>query len=337
MQAKGTLMLGARDLKAKISVTDTKVDCPVKGCHEAIKRQRKYFRREPQYQCPSHGIYISPSTFEYENELDNLLWKDSEDLALLKRIKSVKRESRMARDNSEDALTWNAFRYLEKNGQTSEFLSWLVGFPVRNPETIYWSYSQKVGGVYPSLARAREEFGESPQRSSEPDLIISSDSALFFVEAKLTAANETTPSNKDNTKRYLTGGDEWYRKVFNSDYETIAIKDRKYELMRFWLLGSWMAAQQGYKFFLLNLVRAKRDKDIEHYFMPHLRRNAQRDFLRTTWEDLFRFIYENVSPDQRRNVVLDYYENKTIGYSHLRELELAFSIQDRKSGTSIKL
>ena len=69
-------MFGARDLKAKISVTDTKVDCPVKGCHEAIKRQRKYFRREPQYQCPSHGIYISPSTFEYENELDKCRFRE---------------------------------------------------------------------------------------------------------------------------------------------------------------------------------------------------------------------------------------------------------------------
>ena len=116
-------MFGAKDLKEKIFVTENEVDCPVRDCHEKVKRQRKFFRCEPQFQCPYHKIYISPSTFEYESEFDNLLWKASEDRALLHRIKTFKRESRMARDNSEDALTWNVFRYLERKKQLSDFLS----------------------------------------------------------------------------------------------------------------------------------------------------------------------------------------------------------------------
>ena len=62
------------------------------------------------FKCPKHNIYISPTTFEYQSELDNLLWKDEADLDLLDRTKGVKRESRIARDRSEDAVTWNVFR-----------------------------------------------------------------------------------------------------------------------------------------------------------------------------------------------------------------------------------
>ena len=105
-------MLGIEELKECIEITDSTVECPVKGCSEKVERQRGVFKREDRFRCPVHNIYISPSTFEYQSELDNLLWKDEVDLDLLKRIKKVKRESRIARDNSEDAVTWNVFRFL---------------------------------------------------------------------------------------------------------------------------------------------------------------------------------------------------------------------------------
>jgi hypothetical protein len=109
-------MFGANELKAKIAISDKKVECPVKGCSVKVERQRKVFMRDSKFKCTKHGIYISPSTFEYGSEQDNLLWKSSEDRALLKSLKGAKRESRMARDNSEDALSWNVFRFLERSG-----------------------------------------------------------------------------------------------------------------------------------------------------------------------------------------------------------------------------
>jgi hypothetical protein len=106
-------MLGLKDLKPKIKLTEDQVECPVKGCRQNVVRQRNSFRRAQEFQCPKHGIYISPSTFEYPEVKDNLLWKNQTDLDLLEALSGVKRESRMTRDNSEDALTWNVFRYLE--------------------------------------------------------------------------------------------------------------------------------------------------------------------------------------------------------------------------------
>ena len=96
-------MLGIHDLKPKISITPATGECPVKGCCRSVERQRRSFRREERFQCPDHKIYISPSTFEYAREGDNLLWHNRVDLDLLEAAKTVKRESRIARDNSEDA------------------------------------------------------------------------------------------------------------------------------------------------------------------------------------------------------------------------------------------
>ncbi len=91
-------MLGMKELKENIGITETTVECPVKGCSEKIKRQRKGFKREERFKCPDHNIYISPSTFEYQSELDNLLWKDQADLDLFKMIKTVKRGEKKDRE-----------------------------------------------------------------------------------------------------------------------------------------------------------------------------------------------------------------------------------------------
>ena len=109
-------MFGIEELNENIEITDTTVECPVKDCNKIVKRQRKSFKREEGFKCPTHDIYISPSTFEYKSELDNLHWKDENDLILFNNIKNVKRESRVARDNSEDAVTWNVFRFLVRHG-----------------------------------------------------------------------------------------------------------------------------------------------------------------------------------------------------------------------------
>jgi len=136
-------MLGSDSLKDKISITETTVECPVKYCCERVERQRKVFKKEDKFKCPTHNIYISPSTFEYFNDLDNIIWKENNDLDLLEQIKRFKRESRIARDNSEDAVTWNVFRFLEANNLLCDFLKNELEITAENAELIYWSYSQQ--------------------------------------------------------------------------------------------------------------------------------------------------------------------------------------------------
>ena len=130
-------MFGANDLKSVIKVTDSSVECPVGERKTIVPRQRRTFLCSKDFFCQKHSIYISPSTFEYQNYLDNLLWKDETDLELLNRIALVKLESRIARDNSEDALTWNVFRFLEKENLLSNYLSKLSKIEEKNMEVIY--------------------------------------------------------------------------------------------------------------------------------------------------------------------------------------------------------
>ena len=318
-------MLGIEELKEWIEVTETTVECPVKCCSEKVERQRVVFKREDRFKCPEHNIFISPSTFEYPSELDNLLWKEGPDLELLEEIRAVKRESRMARDNSEDAVTWNVFRFLERNNLIEGFLNLIIGTALRPAEVIYWSYSQKENASWSELNKARKEFGEEIERGSEPDIIIKTGTALFFVEAKLTAGNETKPSSTSNSKKYETGGDGWFSEVFNSDYKTVAIVEKKYELLRFWLLGTWIAKQQDLDYYFINLVLSEREADIEDVFKRHIKENQRRRFLRVTWESIYQYI-SNRSLSKDKDIMIRFFENKTLGYDGNGRLQRAFSI-----------
>lgn len=76
-------MYGLRELKTQIKIDNNSVVRPLKGCSVKVERQRISFKKEPKFQCPKHKIFISPSTFENENELKNLLWYDNEDKSLV--------------------------------------------------------------------------------------------------------------------------------------------------------------------------------------------------------------------------------------------------------------
>ena len=173
-----------------------------------------------------------------------------------------------------------------------------------NPEVMYWSYSQSEQAVWSQLIEARKEFELKPDKGSEPDLIIISDKALFVIEAKLNANNNTMPTSRDPLvkEKYVSGGCGWYQSAFKSDFETVAISDRKYELLRFWLLGSWMAKQQGLKFVLINLVPSEKEKDIESKFKKHIKEDTNRTFLKLTWESIYSFIHEAANPRKEFNL-----------------------------------
>lgn len=320
-------MFGIQDLKQKIAITQTTVECPVKDCSREVERQRRSFKREKMFRCEEHKIYISPTTFEYDDEVDNLLWKNRDDLALFEAImKKGKRESRIKRDNSEDALSWNIFRYLENTNQLANLLSHIGQVNYSYAELIYWSYSQKAKDAWPELNSARGKFGERVKRGSEPDLIAVTDKAIFFIEAKLTATNNTLPSNQNNRKKYLTGGNEWHKEVFRSDFDTVAIQAKKYELFRFWLLGSWLAKEMDRNFYLLNIVLSERDKDIEERFIPHITQvKGQRQFKRLSWEGIYRYIADNAPDNRDKQMMMVYFQNKTIGYRG-GDLQKAFSV-----------
>ena len=321
-------MYNFNDLRPERINTEKSVYCPVKGCSVQVERQRRHFKKDDIYKCQKHDIYISPSTFEYENYGNNLLWFDQDDRIFLERIFAEKRESRMARERSEDAVTWNVFRYLEKSGLLNDYLDSISRSGNEDARIIYWSFDPMAGGPYEPLVRAREEFGEIANRGSEPDLIIETNGNIYFIEAKFDSGNKTTPSNADNKKKYETGGNSWFKEVFKSgvDFDKVANAESFYELMRFWLLGTWIANEQlNRNFYLINLVLNKKERDVEHQFGRHLGYNETRAFKRLSWEQIYSLIERQAPLDGRKEIV-EYFHGKTLGYNNSGDLQRAFSV-----------
>jgi hypothetical protein len=340
-------MLGIDELKETIEITQTTVECPVKGCTIAVK---KMVREGPrlldsylekgntidaetvlkEYFCKNHKIWITPSTLLYAHFTDNLLWKEEKDIAILKNVLLHKRiKAQLHHDNSEDAVTWNVFRFLEKNNLIEGLLSSITGIRQEEPEIIYWSYSRREGGGWSLLNKARGEFGEKEGRGSEPDIIIETNRAMFFIEAKLTSGNNTPSDEKQvdekirNPKKYKTGGANWFGNVFVTSYEEI-VRKQKYELLRFWLLGTWMAEQARKEFHLINLVPEEREQDIEVAFKKHIKEKGKWRFLRLTWESIHKHI-SNLNPASDNEIMTRFFKNKTIGYRN-GVLQKAFQI-----------
>ncbi|GAH19011.1 unnamed protein product, partial [marine sediment metagenome] len=107
---------------------------------------------------------------------------------------------------------------------------------------------------------------------------------------------------------------------------TIAIDQKKYELLRFWLLGSWIANQRDLDFYLVNLTLDQRETDIERVFKGYICETQRMKFIRITWEDIYRQLLINLPQGTDADTMLRYFQNKTIGYDPTGRLQKAFSI-----------
>lgn len=317
---------GKHDLKAIRIGAAGRVACPVAGCARDLPRQQKQFQRSEEFRCPDHHIFVSPSTFEYEDELDNLLWKDVEDLRLFAKLSSVKRESRMARERSEDAVTRNVIRGLEKADALGSWLEAVSGLEATRPSVAYWSCDNGTGCSLGLLDEARRAFGETPNKGTEPDAIVVAESTLFFVEAKFTSGNRTQPSEAGRAARYVEGGQGWYAQVMRAPFGEVAVGAHFYELVRMWLLGTWAARQRGLDFCLVNLVGAARELGVEAAFGRFITTSDQRRFKRATWEGALAHL-QAVRPLDPITTQLEHYmREKTAGYGSNGRLRSGFSL-----------
>jgi hypothetical protein len=318
---------GWRELKKELGVTETTVECPVLECGHKVERQRNRFVVDDKFICPEHDICISPTTWKYASKADNLLWNSPAEMTLLSEIENTKRESRIAFDNSEDAVTFNVFRFLELQPQLlEEVLREMGGESVHNPRLVYWSHDQEANEIWAPLEQARKEFGEQPRSGSEPDLIVATAETLFFIEAKVTSANRVSAPKSGNSKRYLTGGDSLFERVFTVDWAT-ASADR-YELTRFWLLGSWLAADLGLKFRLVSLLPMRLIQQFPpEHFGTYIAQSTDCGFGVFAWEYIWKALHRGDATAQPTSALLDrYFLNKTVGYDHRHRLQLAFRV-----------
>jgi hypothetical protein len=234
--------------------------------------------------------------------------------------------SRLGRERSEDAVTYNVFRPLERLGLLDEYLSQVTGMAREQLRLIYWSYSPWDGGAWPCLDQARAVFGEEEGRGSEPDLVAVGEKTLYFIEVKLTAWNRTTPSDGFVRSSYTNNADAWFDRVFTASAHEIAIRARKYELMRFWLLGSWIAQRTGRSFALVSLNPASHKENLADDLGRYLIQDNRRQFSATTWEDLAKWIRAHGDVDDELLRIHGYLCDKTAGYDGLGNLQRALQL-----------
>ena len=223
-------LYGFDDLRKTKTVTDSEVQCPINGCDNYVKRQRGHFKKLDSFLCIEHGIYISPSTYHYEKLTDNLVTRERRDYDFLNKVFKVKTESRLRPERSEDAVTWNIFRTLEK--ETSSVFPVLPR--VNEYETIYWGFHN--GGVWDGLKNARNHFHED-SFATEPDLVLLSprDKLFVFVEVKLDSEIKQKfryeGAGLEKRKKRYSDNDQ-YNETFLGSFETVAVESRFYELLR---------------------------------------------------------------------------------------------------------
>ena len=251
---------------------------------------------------------VTKTTFIYQNESDNRIWPDDE--YLVEAICKYKRESRMGNDNSEDALTWNVFRGMEKSGLLKKYLSDVVKMELTGVRLIYWSYDQDEEGLSSLLRDGREGIGEDKDKGTEPDLLVVSDQAIISIEAKLYASNNVPKGNERGAlNKYKRYNEKEHLLSKDVTVEKVCIDYKKYELMRNWFLGSEMAGDK--KFFLLNLVLDRNEKIIEdicHELFADP--NGNMTFKRITWEEIYRFVLQYKDDYQEAKTIVDYMKNK---------------------------
>jgi hypothetical protein len=109
---------------------------------------------------------------------------------------------------------------------------------------------------------------------------------------------------------YQSAEDAWYEQVFRRDAAHVAVVSRKYELMRFWLLGSWMARHTGKRFTLVSLTREIQDMDLEEQFAPLIVQDEDRLFAHWPWEAVAGF----AQGDPTTAYVSEYLWSKSVGY-----------------------
>lgn len=157
-------------------------------------------------------------------------------------------------------------------------------------------------------------------------MIVDTDSTIFFLEAKLTSTNDTQPSEPSRGARYTAGADGWFGKVVDTDFETVAQKEKRYELLRLWLLGTWIAAKREKAFCLVNLVRTLSERTAIDSMSSHLIASPERRLKRATWEGIHDLVASSTPHSANDNRLLHYMREKTVGYSSGGALKAAFAL-----------
>lgn len=298
-----TLPFGIDDLDPQIVIQPgppKQIRCFVRGCTEFLAPAV----RTSGPACPRHGIRChSSGTFAYEDARRNAIV--DADLFGSRVIGHPGKYSSdwLGNENSEDMLSWNVFRSIQKAGLLAALASEVLGLPESGEPDLYlWGIrvSDDSFAVWDLLTAARHHFETSlpvDRPQTEPDIALHVPGVyLALIEAKFTSANGFYQRGPRKDSQSLTLDEllEIYAdpKLRLLDTETARGRDRvPYQLWRNTVFADWMALRDSEttKAFHINLVRHGAEEDTATEFDGLLREKYRDCFQRVIWENIHRW------------------------------------------------
>lgn len=150
--------------------------------------------------------------------------------------------------HGEDAMTWNVFRSLQKEGQRGcEIISWVLGLS-RVEKILFWGCDVESHSEVQQLLNIliRTTDGKLQGTMTEPDLVIITDIEVAFVECKLNLSGRQSPWKAQQGAPGRESGAfkrmGIYKKIFP---ELDSVKDWQdiYQLIRQYVYASLLAGE----------------------------------------------------------------------------------------------
>lgn len=294
--------------------------CPVCDCSASLEMVPSQWGPMPY--CPAHCIRIHRNqTFVYYNGSDG----DSKKVAALRNIRferdyfaghilgnAKKAEShRICHETSEDALTWNVFSKLAREGLLRGLVADITGYsPAKDPELYLWRLpvspdDSSARLQFTVLGEARKVFEKDIKHfGTEPDIMMyAPGELLLLVEAKFTSGNTVATEDRHDDKHYhkpksRAGILQRYtpaklpRGALIPDTVTSPFYSQLYRNLVF---AIFMAEQLGVRWAVANLVSERQFSqrigalydDPTGFIHSVLPENHYERFIRYSWERLY--------------------------------------------------
>ena len=318
--------------------------CPIVGCTATLSLVDGPKRGSRMPFCPDHRIRIHnrSQTFVYY-DVDPGLKKD----AALRNIlferdyfrhyilgNSAKAEShRISYETSEDALTWNVFARMAREGKLGAVLSTFTQKPITTePELYLWGLKIDLASpcapmIFPALLEARHKFEKGIRRFlTEPDIMLYvPGEVLVLIEAKFTSENTIA---SDRAGDDFNGEKPKSRAGLIERYSPDTLASRALvppsstgvfysQLYRNLVFSIYMADRLNVEWGLVNLVSQTQCQPKQHkagfqdptpFLHGLLPKRDQHRFRWYSWEKLYR---DHVVTDQELTDLAEYMYSKS--------------------------
>lgn len=280
-----------------------RVRCYVRGCPHLLRPPTRADRGDL---CPDHHIYCNHSssvTLAYSDARKNLIVAPDIFSSKVRRSPYKVESHRFGFLNSEDAVSWNVFKSLERARALRLIAEWITGREItQEPRMYLWGLSSFDDRFLPwsllMAARERFEVGKLPvvRPLSEPDIALYiPGQLLIIIEAKLLSPNTVVYRDQPRRTPQSLTADELLT-IYNDpalkilDREKLRNVDRIWQqLYRYLNFAEYMASLDGPNTqpFLASLVRAGHEHESTTEFRRLLRPEYADRFSRFTWETVY--------------------------------------------------